>query len=277
VNNTISEIHRKIEEADAILIAASNGLSISEGYHLFADNEAFQELFPEIRLKYGIRCLLQGMSCDYESEEEKWSFWSRLITKYIHEYQVSPQMKNLKRLVSDKPYFIITSNGETHFEKAGFDENCIYEVEGNLANMQCERACHHKLYPVNEIVENMVKHEKDGRIPTELLPKCPLCGGNMQMNYEVFPGFIRNEDAAERYMSFIDEYQNKKLVILELGIGMRNQLIKAPIMRMVASLSKCTYITVNKGEIYIPEQIKDKSYGLDGDITEILEDFCGHF
>lgn len=275
MNNNMSEIHRKIVEADGILIGASNGLSISEGYHLFADNEDFRNLFPEFRQKYGIQCLFQGMSCNYSSEEEKWAFWSRLITKYVHGYQISSQMKNLKKIIGNKSYFIITSNGETHFEKAGFDKNCIYEIEGNLANMQCERACHHQLYPVNEIIKKMIKHEKNGRIPTELVPKCPLCGGNMQMNYEVFPGFIRNDAAAESYMSFIDEFQDKKLVILELGIGMRNQLIKAPLMRMAASLSKCTYITVNKGEIYIPEQIEDKSYGLDGDITKILQEIAG--
>lgn len=269
----MNAIKEKFIEADAILIGASNGLSISEGLHLFADNEIFRKLFGDMKEKYGIRCILQGMAYDYRTEEEKWAFWSRLIHHFVLRYEVSPQMRKLKEIVGEKPYFIITSNGETHFETAGFETERIYEIEGNLIEMQCEQACHKKLYPVNEMITAMHQQEIDGKVPTKLIPKCPICGGNMRIHSETWPGFIRDTDSAERYMSFVDEYYDKKLVILELGIGMRNQLIKAPLMRLAANSKNSTYITINKGEVYVPDNIMDKSYGLNGDLTDILMQF----
>lgn len=266
-----NEIKKKIQEADAILIGASNGLSISEGLHLFADNQAFRDTFPELRRKYGIRCILQGMSFSYPSEEEKWGFWTRLITKYVHEYQVTPQMKNLKKLVGDKPYFIVTSNGETHFEMAGFDPLRIYEIEGSLVEMQCEAGCHETLYPVKEMIEKMAEAEGGGTVPAELVPHCPKCKGPMQMHLALNHAFIHNQEAAGRYAEFLKAHHNQRIVILELGIGWRNQLIKAPLMRLTKQEPYASYVTVNMGEIYIPDNIRGKSFGIDGDISSVMQ------
>lgn len=197
--NELQQISERIRNADAILIGASNGLSITEGLHLFADNQAFEELFGDFKRKYGVRSILQGMSARWPSEEEKWAFWSRLIHHYCGGYKESQVMKDLKAIVGDKPYFVVTSNGECHFEMSGFAPENIYEVEGN-----------------------------------------------------------------------IEEYHGKRLVVLELGIGPRNQLIKASLMRLVFMEPDATYITINLGEIYITDNIREKSFGLDGYLGEIL-------
>ena len=110
----------QIKEADAILIGASNGLSITEGLHLFTDNAAFEYLFGDLKRKYGLRCILQGAGARWPSEEEKWAFWSRLIHHYCGTYQPTQVMKDLKAIVGGKDYFIVTSNGEGHFEMSGF-------------------------------------------------------------------------------------------------------------------------------------------------------------
>lgn len=128
-------IAEKFKEADAILIAASNGLSISEGLHLFADNAAFAKLFGDFKRKYGLRCILQGMMAEWPSEEEKWAFWARLIHHYCGKYRPTPVMKDLKAIVGVKDYFIVTSNGEQHFELCGFEPRKIYEIEGNWLTM----------------------------------------------------------------------------------------------------------------------------------------------
>lgn len=268
-------IWEKIKAADAVLIGASNGLSISEGYHLFADNQAFRELFPEVREKYGIRCLLQGMSFPYPGEEEKWGYWTRLITRYVHQYQPTPQMKHLKELVAGKPHFIVTSNGEAHFDLAGFQPENIYEIEGNLTEMQCERACHNVLYPVRDTILAMVEKEAGGVVPTELVPRCPWCGSPMQLHYAISDHFIPNKDGEKRYRTFLEKYHRKNIVILELGIGWRNQMIKAPLMRLAANEPNAFYVTFNRGEVYIPQEITDKSVGIDGDIADALEQLAG--
>lgn len=263
----------KIKAADAILIGAANGFSISEGYHLFADNEAFREMFGDFREKYGIRCLLQGMTHIYPSEEEKWIFWSRVISRYVHAYKKSPQMEYLQKIIGEKPYFIVTTNGEAHFQAAGFLQEDIYEAEGNLTQMQCERPCHNKLYPVRERVEEMAKALERGESIARRTPRCPVCGGPMHLHYAVHPGFfIPGQGVAKRYKDFLEQYGSRRLAILELGVGPQNPWIKEPFLRLATQGPQVTYIMVNKGEIYIPEEIRDRAYGLEGDLAEILEE-----
>lgn len=270
-----SEIAEKIEAADAILIGASNGLSIAEGLHLFADDQAFEEHFGDLKRKYGLQCILHGMGARWPSEEEKWGFWSRLIHHYCGEYKETPVMADLKRIVGEKDYFIVTSNGECHFEMCGFDPEKICEVEGNWLTMQCASRCHDTVYPSFELTEKMAEVERDGRIPSDMVPGCPVCGGPMQIHMERDRNFIPDTAAENRMQNFLRKYHGKKLVILELGIGWRNQLIKAPLMRLAAREPEAVYITVNLGEIYIPDEIREKSYGLDGDLREMLNRLCG--
>ena len=267
-----SEIAEKIREADAILIGASNGLSITEGLHLFADNEAFGNLFGDLKQKYGLQCILHGMGARWPSEEEKWGFWSRLIHHYCGEYKETPVMSDLKRIVGEKDYFIVTSNGECHFEMCGFDPEKIYEIEGNWLTMQCVSRSHDTVYPSFELTEKMAAAEQNGRIPSDMVPRCPVCGGPMQIHMEGDRNFIPDMASKSRMEAFLQKYHGKKLVILELGIGWRNQLIKAPLMRLAAQEPEAAYITVNLGEIYIPDEIREKSYGLDGDLAAILRE-----
>ncbi|MDO4554214.1 MAG: NAD-dependent protein deacetylase, SIR2 family [Lachnospiraceae bacterium] len=262
-------VAKKIKEADAILIGASNGLSITEGLHLFADNAAFEEVFGDLKRKYGMRCILQGMGARWPQEEEKWGFWSRLIHHYCSGYTATPVMQDLKAIVGDKDYFVVTSNGECHFEMSGFDAEKIYEVEGNWLTMQCAKACHDTIYPDFELVEQMAEAEQDGKVPTSMLPRCPKCGGDMQVHM-VGPGFIPDTNAQNRFQSFLDQYHGKKLVVLELGIGPRNQLIKGPLMRLVAQEPNAAYVTINLGELYIADNIKEKSFGIDGYLSDVL-------
>lgn len=265
------EINKKIKEADAILIGASNGFSITEGIHLFAENKEFESLFGDFKQKYGIRCILQGLMFQWPSEDEKWAFYSRLVWHYDGDYQGSPAMENLKRIVGKKPYFIVTSNGEGHFELAGFEKERIYEIEGGWLQMQCADRCSDQLYPSLNVIQELSRYEKNGEIPTEMVPRCPHCGGAMNLHIQTDANFIPNTKQAAHFQSFIQQYHGKKLVVLELGIGWRNQLIKAPFMQLVAQEEYCTYITINKGEVYIPESISDRSFGADGAIGDVLK------
>ena len=156
-------VAEKIQKADAILMGASNGLSITEGLHLFADNQVFEDLFGDFKEKYGLRCLLHGMGARWSSEEVKWAFWSRLIHHYCGQYQPTQVMQDLKAIVGSRGYFILTSNGECHFERSGFESEKIYEIEGTWLTMQCARPCHDTLYPTLELTERMVSAEQEGQ------------------------------------------------------------------------------------------------------------------
>ena len=254
----------KIRAADAILVGASNGFSITEGLNLFACDDHFCRLFGDYRKKYGIQNILQGFFFQWPTEEERWAFTSRLISHYSGSYKGSPLMDALKIILGQKPYFIVTSNGENHFELAGLDPSRILEIEGSWKEMRCARGCHQTLYPTWEAAARIAKQEKDGPIPRELIPRCPKCSGPMVINLNP------KESQLQAYRQFVEEYHNKNLLILELGIGARNQLIKAPLMELVRREPKAFYITFNKGEIYIPEYIRQRSAGVDGSLGDTL-------
>lgn len=260
-----------LQDADALVITASNGLSITEGLNLFASDLAFSNLFGDFQRKYGLYSLLEGCFYPFPTEEEKWAWWSRLIWHYSGTYTGSPVMKALKRLAQGKPHFIVTTNGEMHFELAGFAPEAIYEIEGSWKHMQCARGCHPELYPVMGLVRQMAEQQREGQVPAELVPRCPKCGAPMNIHMAVSKAFIPNAAAEERFQRFLEARHNQKLVVLELGVGPRSQMLKAPLMELVYREPRAFYLTFNKGQIYIPPQIGDKSMGVDGPLSDTFE------
>lgn len=265
--NVYNEIAEKLKNADAILIGASNGLSITEGLNLFADNDIFNKLLGDYKKKYGFQNILDGLFFNWKTLEEKWGFLSRLINYYSGNYVPTGVMDDLKTIVSNKPYFILTSNGEGHFELAGFEPEKVYELEGNWIEMRCSHLCHEKTYPSLPAICKLSKLEKNGFVPQTEIPRCPRCGSPMDL-YSAQPP---KQEVTLEWKHFCQAFHNKRVVILELGIGWRNQLIKAPLMRMTANEPLATYVTINLGEVYIPDNIQNKSYGLDGYISEQLK------
>lgn len=218
MENNIQKAKEWITDADALLIGASNGLSISEGYHIFACNDMFRRQFGDYMQRFGIMNVIQGCFYQYPSEEDRKEFYRRLVKYWVTDYKPSEVMKDLRSVVGDKPYFIITSNGDTHLELSGFNPAKVFEIEGTFE---------HAFGPVDD--------------------------KSVQLN------------------EFLKQYSSTKLVILELGIGMRNKLIKQPLMQLATQLPDSGYITLNlEQELYIPNEIADKSIGLAGDIGETL-------
>ena len=268
------KIIKHINEADAILIGASNGLSISEGYHIFAEDEAFLAYFSEFRIRYGISSIVQGAFFPFPTIEERWAFTSSIYAYFSREEKVSNVVKNLYELLKEKNYFIVTSNTDGHLTQAGFENERLFEIEGNSNHLQCKQACHDHIYAGEEVLQVMFEQKENGRVSTELMPICPECGGDMQVHVEVDRNFIKGEAwqaSFQAYQDFIKQANGKNLVLLELGVGARNQLIKAPFMKLTHLEPNATYITLNKGQVYIPEVILSKSIGIDADLAEVLE------
>ncbi|WP_042353506.1 Sir2 family NAD-dependent protein deacetylase [Bacillus rubiinfantis] len=265
----------KIEEADAIIIGASNGLSISEGIHIFADDSSFRENFGDFREKYGFHSIIQGCFFPFPTVEEKWAFFSHMYEYFLLNREISPVMKNLYELVKDKNFFVVTSNIDAHFIQAGFPKERLFEIEGNCRNLQCSHSCHDQIYPGDEILSKLAQNQENGKVPLDLIPKCPECGGPMQVHIDVNQNFLRDQSwqtSYQAYQDFIKKAHGNKLVLLELGVGASNQMIKAPFMNLTNHEEIATYITLNKGsELYIPDVIAAKSIGIDGNIAEVLQ------
>ena len=269
------KIKEHIENADAILIGASNGLSISEGYNIFADDNWFQENFSDFRSSYGIHSILEGSFYHFPSVEAKWAFSSRLISRKCYQEEPSQMMKDLHALVSSRDCFVVTSNTEDHFIPAGFSREQVFEMEGSMTQSRCASDCCEDVYENREDILRMAKAEKNGLVPSELIPRCPRCGSPVTVNFADSQLFFQTrqfQNKMQDYQNFVRKYRGKNLVILEFGVGWRNRMIKEPLMQLTASEPNAVYITFNKGEIYIPNEISDRSIGVDGDITEALRE-----
>jgi NAD-dependent SIR2 family protein deacetylase len=210
----------------------------------------------------------------YQTKEEFWAYWSRYI--FVNRYTDAPKpvYNELFDLVKEKDYFVITTNVDHCFQRAGFDKKRLFYTQGDYGLFQCSVPCHNKTYENEEIVRRMVEEQKDMRIPTGLLPKCPVCGEPMTMNLRSDDKFVEDEgwhEAAARYENFL-RTRKGKVLFLELGVGYNTPvIIKYPFWQMTAKDPDATYACINYGEAVTPEEIADRSICIDGDIGEAIK------
>lgn len=272
MEQTIQQLKRAVEQADAILIGAGAGLSTSAGFTY--TGKRFEENFEDFEKKYGFHDMYSPGFYPFATLEEKWAYWSRHI--YLNRYQDPPKpvYRNLLNLVGSKDYFVLTTNVDHCFQKAGFCKQRLFYTQGDLGLWQCSKPCHQKTYDNEEIVRRMVEEQKDLRVPSELVPHCPVCGATMSMNLRVDGTFVEDEgwhQAARRYQSFVEDHRNSRILLLELGVGGNTPvIIKYPFWRMTRQNPQAVYACINYGEAFAPEEILDRSICIDGDIGEIV-------
>ena len=237
-----------LAEAEYILIGAGAGLSTAAGIHY--DGPEFQKAFKDMIDRYGFTDLYTSSFYPFKSEEEKWAYWSRHIDYARFAPEGLPLYKQLLELVRGKGYFVITTNVDGQFIKAGFPKEKVFEVQGDYGLMQCATACHPKRYGNEAIVKRMVAWQHDCRIPSDLVPVCPVCGGPMEINVRKDGYFVEDElwhERAEAYYQFVEQARTGKLVLIEYGVGFNTPtIIRFPFERMAATFPHTTLIRVNK-------------------------------
>lgn len=270
----IEKLKQEIETADAIVIGAGAGLSASAG--MSYSGERFEKNFADFQEKYGIQDMYSGGFYPYDTLEEYWAWWSRHILINRYEAGVGKPYCDLLELVKKKDYFVFTTNVDHQFQMAGFDKERLFYTQGDYGLWQCSRPCHQKTYDNEKMVRQMVSQQKEMKIPTELIPKCPVCGAPMTMNLRVDGTFVEDEGwhaAAGRYNEFIRQHKEEKVLFLELGVGANTPgIIKYPFWRMTVENPKAVYACVNYGEAFCPGEIEERSICLNMDIQKFLED-----
>ena len=267
------KLHKALLEADAIVIGAGAGLSTSAGFTY--SGERFERHFADFIGKYGFTDMYLAGFYPFPSEEEHWAYWSRHI--YYNRYVPAPKpvYDNLLKLLKDKDYFVITTNVDHQFQKAGFDKQRLFYTQGDYGLFQCAKPCHQKTYDNEELVKRMIAEQMDMRIPSELIPRCPVCGGPIKVNLRADETFVEDEGwhtASERYTEFIRRHKDGKVLFLDLGSGGNTPVIfKIPFIRWTMQNPNATYATVNLGEAFTVDQIADRSIVINGDIGEVLE------
>lgn len=268
----IEALGNALDEADCVVIGAGAGLSASAGFTY--GGERFRKYFSDFEQKYGFHDMYSGGFFPFETLEEHWAFWSRNIL--ANRYTDAPKSvyNELFGLVKEKDYFVITTNVDHCFQKAGFDKRRLFYTQGDYGLFQCSEPCINETFDNEEAIRRMVKEQKEMRIPSELIPRCPRCGRPMTMNLRSDDRFVEDEGwhrAAERYENFLFAKKNQRVLFLELGVGFNTPvIIKYPFWQMTAKKSKAVYACVNYGEAGCPEEIKERSICIDGDIGEIV-------
>lgn len=271
--DTLQRLKHEIQTADAILIGAGAGLSTSAGFTY--TGKRFTETFADFISKYGFRDMYSGGFYPFETLEEHWAYWSRYI--YINRYQDAPKdtYADLLALVQGKDYFVLTTNVDHCFQKAGFDKHRLFYTQGDYGLWQCSGPCHDKTYDNEAVIRKMVAEQKDMRVPSELVPRCPVCGAPMSMNLRADSTFVEDEgwrQAAARYQDFIRRHEGMRVLYLELGVGMNTPgIIKYPFWKMVYQNPRAAYACVNLSEAYCPAEIRKRSICIDEDIGKVLK------
>lgn len=269
----INKLKEALESADAVLIGAGAGLSTSAGFTY--SGKRFHENFHDFEAKYNFHDMYSGGFYPYAKAEEYWAYWSRYIVLNRYQNPPKPVYDKLYELVKGKDYFVLTTNVDHCFQKAGFDKRRLFYTQGDYGLFQCSVPCHEKTYDNEEIVRQMVAGQKEMQIPAALVPRCPVCGKPMTMNLRVDEKFVQDEGwyaACERYKEFIHKHENGRILYLELGVGMNTPgIIKYPFWQMTAKNKNALYCCINAGECYVPEVIQGRSVRIVKDIDAVIE------
>ena len=262
-----------LQEADAVLVGAGAGLSTSAGFAY--SGERFRRYFGDFEAAYGFHDMYSGGFYPFPTLEEHWAYWSRFI--FLNRYcdPPKPVYQNLLELVKEKDTFVLTTNVDHCFQKAGFDKRRLFYTQGDYGLWQCSQPCHQETYDNEETVRKMFAEQRDMRIPTELVPRCPRCGRPMAMNLRCDDTFVQDAGwyaAARRYEDFLRRHRGRRLLFLELGVGGNTPgIIKYPFWKMTLENRSAAYACINQKESYIPPEIRGRSVCIPADIGHILK------
>ncbi len=272
--DNIRKLRTVIGQADAIVIGAGAGLSASAG--LEYSGKRFFDNFSDFADKYGLQDMYSAGFYPFETLEEYWAYWSRHIWLNRYQSNVGKPYTDLLSLVKDKDYFVLTTNVDHCFQKAGFDKHRLFYTQGDYGLWQCSKACHQVTYDNEEQVKKMISEQKEMKIPTDLIPYCPHCGAPMTMNLRIDGTFVQDEGwhtASNRYYEFLKRHENLCILFLELGVGNNTPaIIKYPFWNMTSKNRKAVYVCINYQEAYCPVQIEKQSICIQSDIGKAVQD-----
>ena len=269
----IERLKAVLQDCDAVVIGAGSGLSTAAGFTY--TGERFEKYFSDFAAKYGIQDMYSGGFYPFATPEEHWAYWSRYI--WVNRYMDAPKpvYKDLLALVRDKDYFVITTNVDHCFQKAGFYKKRLFYTQGDYGLFQCSEPCCQEAFDNEAVIREMMERQKDMKIPTELLPVCPHCGKPLTMNLRSDNKFAEDEGwhrAAERYENFLRTREGGRILFLELGVGYNTPvIIKYPFWQMTAKNPNATYACINQGQAMCPREIQRQAICINADIGSILQ------
>lgn len=271
-SSRIQQLKHALNKADAVVIGAGAGLSASAGFTY--DGDRFRQYFSDFEAKYGFRDMYSGGFYPFAAPEEYWAYWSRFITVNRYMDPPKPVYDILLGLVKEKDYFVITTNVDHCFQKAGFDKKRLFYTQGDYGLFQCSQPCCTETYDNETLVRQMAEQQREMLIPAELIPLCPHCGKPLTMNLRADDTFVEDDGwhrAAQRYETFLRTRGEQGVLFLELGVGYNTPgIIKYPFWQMTAKNPNATYACINQTEALCPQEISRQSVCISRDIGSVL-------
>ena len=268
----IEWLRAALDAADAVVIGAGAGLSNSAGFTY--SGERFERYFSDFAEKYGIGDMYSGGFYPFPTREEFWAYWSRYI--FINRYQDAPKpvYDELLELVRDKDYFVITTNVDHCFQKAGFDKKRLFYTQGDYGLFQCSKPCCQETFDNEAVIREMLERQENMRVPAELIPTCPHCGRPLTLNLRCDDSFVEDEGwhrAAERYENFLRTRGGQRVLFMELGVGYNTPvIIKYPFWQMTAKNPNAVYACVNLDGADSMRGIEERSILIEADIGDVV-------
>ncbi len=266
-----------ILNADCIIIGAGAGASTAAGIQY--GGKRFTDNFAEFIEKYGEYYMPDMYAAGFypfPSEEARWGYWSKHALMNRFDPPALPLYKELYDIAKGKDYFVLTTNVDHQFYKAGFDEARIFATQGDYGEIQCLRACHPKIYAAEDLFRKMDAARSDCLVPSELVPRCPVCGGKMSMHLRCDDYFVEDEawhEAADRYADFLEACKGRKVVLLELGVGFNTPvIIRFPFEKLMRENKSYNLIRLNMDEAVVPASLGRRAVGIGGDMAKAISD-----
>ena len=272
--NTIDDAKTSLAQADALLITAgAAGMGVDSGLPDFRGAEGFWRAYPPLA-RLGIRFEEMSNPRWFDKQPElAWGFYGHRLGLYR---QIIPHagFKLLLEMAHrmSAGYFVVTSNVDGQFQKAGFDNDRILEIHGSIHRLQCTVPCSPKLWSADSLQVSVDAADLHASSP---LPTCPRCGAMARPNILMFGDRSWVSHVTESQESAFDKWlrnlNGKHLVIIEIGAGTAIPSIRW-ISGDVAKKTNSPLIRINPREAKVgPGQLSIPTGALEG-ITLLLDD-----
>lgn len=268
---------KKINDADAIVVGTASGMSAAGGLrYYYQDDDDYKKIAGGLREKYGDKNLFDAYYDRRIAKDEHWALLLRSI-KHLYDIDIPEVYIELYEILHGKNYYIVTTNQDAQLFRV-FPEDKITRLQGDARYFQCKNRCHDKIYYNKEIIDELIPKIQNDSLPEDLIPVCPRCGGEM-VDWVRSREFLQGKEYEReynRYIDFIRRNADRKILFLELGVGMMTPMfIKEPFMNMTYQLPDAYYITVNPKHAIIPKEIASKSLDIQDDIAFVLKGVLG--
>ena len=276
----IQRAAKLIREADYVLLGAGAGMSTAAGAEY--GGKFFEENFAEFQAVYGKGPYMQDMYSagfyPFPDQESKWGYWSHQALLAGADLDVTPLHRTLLDALKGKKLFLLSTNADHQFEKAGLPVEQIFQTQGSYNLIQCKRGCHPKTYDAVGLFRQMERARRNAKIPTELVPRCPVCGGDMEMNLRVDNYFVEDENwhaAEERFSRFLSECREGKTVLLELGVGFNTPtIIRFPFEKLTRQHENVSLVRLSRSKAMVPASLGERAVGINADMAQSITDLA---